>query len=71
MKKVFDEIFQKCVQIILSNFEGNSQEYFMRLDEKLDPNFLIKIFKTKLNGIGIGSKESFDSYIDKITTPKM
>lgn len=40
-----NEIFQKFVQIILSNFEGNDPNYFMSLDKKLDPNFLIVILK--------------------------
>lgn len=40
-----NEIFQKFVQIILSNFEGNDPDYFMSLDKKLDPNFLIVILK--------------------------
>lgn len=35
----------------------------MRLDEKLDPNFLMKIFKMKLSSISIASKQDFDNYI--------
>ena len=46
-----DEIYQKSVQIILSNFEGNDENYFKLLDEKLDPQFLTKLLSNRLKAI--------------------
>lgn len=47
-RKSIDNIFFKSVEIILSNFEGNSLKTFTSLDSKLEPKFLINILWMKL-----------------------
>lgn len=65
-----DEIYQKSVQIILSNFEGNDKNYFKLLDEKMNPEFLVKLLSQRLNALKISKKEDFEAYVEKLTEPQ-
>ncbi len=51
--EAFDDIYAKCVTIILSNFEGDANETFVSLDNKLELKFLTNILDSKLNKLGI------------------
>lgn len=43
-----DKIYEKAIQIILSNFEGNDINTFRAVDNKLQPKFLISNLISKL-----------------------
>ena len=57
------EIYNKSVQIILSNFEGNDQNTYIILDSKLDPKFLVNILQNKFSSLGLKNKEDLLRYI--------
>lgn len=58
------EIYFKSFEIILSNFEGNSDKTFLLLDAKLDPRFLPNILKNKLDSMKIKDQAQLITYIN-------
>lgn len=52
-QKALSDIYSKAVTIILSNFEGNKQDTFALLDDKLEPKFLINILDQLLKSEGL------------------
>ncbi len=51
------EIYNKCIAIVKSNFEGNDPEIFQFLDNKLEFRFLMTVVNKFLRDLGISSVE--------------
>ena len=58
-----DQIRGLSIKLILSIFEGDDKELLGDLDSKLDPNFLVHIFKRKLASIEVTSKKDLVKYL--------
>ena len=58
------ELYSKCVTIILSNFEGDAKETFDSLDTKLDARFLTNILDYVLESIGVKNMEDLNKYLE-------
>lgn len=57
------ELYSKCITIILSNFEGDAEETFSSLDAKMDVRFLTNILDYNLEKIGVKNMQDLTSYL--------
>lgn len=58
------ELYSKCVTIILSNFEGDSDEIFKSLDNKLESRFLTNMLDSILKEKDIDTMEKLENALN-------